>query len=116
MKQILVVAIALIASVSSFGQDNTTLTLDSFYQSKEDFIVYSKVLDFPNKNKTEIMNGFKNWGSVNFNNLKQITVSETDDQIVLNYITKQMYVKSLGMTVICEWYVRLVAEFKDGKM
>jgi hypothetical protein len=116
MKQILVVAIALIASLSSMAQDLRPLPIDSFYQKKEDLLIYSKVIDFNGKSKTEIINGFKNWGSTNFVNLKEITVSESEDQIVLNYITKQMYVKFLGSTSTCEWYVRLIAEFKEGKM
>jgi hypothetical protein len=62
------------------------------------------------------MNGFKNWGGTNFVNLKEVIVSETEDQIVLNYITNDLYVKSLGTIVTAEWYVRLVAEFKEGKM
>lgn len=115
MKKFLMVAITLIASVSGFAQEKT-FTIDSFYQKKEELLIYSKVIEFPSKTKSEIINGFKNWGSTSFVNLKEITVSETEDQIVLNYTTKQMYVKFLGATTVCEWYVRLIAEFKDGKV
>lgn len=116
MKKILMVAITLIASVSVFAQENKTFTIDSLYQNKSEMILYSKVIEFPGKNKSEILNGVKNWASVNFVSLKEVLVSESEDQIVLNYITKSFYVKTLGMTTVCDWYVRLVIEFKDGKV
>lgn len=136
------VAILLIASVSIFAQDNGTsaewgytapkveeqkessrkvnqesksFTIDSLYQNKSDMIIYSKVIEFPGKTKSEILNGVKNWASVNFVSLKEVLVSESDDQLVLNYITKSFYIKTLGMRSDLSWYVRLVVEFKDGK-
>jgi hypothetical protein len=115
MKKFLVVAIALIASFVSYSQDNF-VKIDEFYQNKEELIIHSKVIDFPGKTKQEIVNGFKNWASTNFVNLKEVIVSESDDQIVLNYISKQMYVKSLGSPVSLSWYVRLIVEFNEEKM
>jgi hypothetical protein len=115
MKGFLMVAITLIASVISYGQQ-TSFTVDSFYQKKSEHVIHSQVLEFPNKTKTEIMNGFKNWASTRFVNLKEVTVSETEDQIVLNYITKDFYTKTLGMTNTVGWYIRVVVEFKEGKM
>ena len=97
-------------------QNNKVFTIDSLYQNKEEFVILNKILEFPGKTKTDIRNGFKNWASTNFVNLKEIMVSETEDQIVLNYITKQMYVKALGSISPLSWYVRVVTEFKDGKM
>ena len=109
------VAIFLIASVTVFAQENKTFTIDSLYQNKSEMILYSKVIEFPGKSKTEILNGVKNWASVNFVNLKEVLVSESQDQIVLNYLTKSFYTKTLGMTNVCDWYIRLIIEFKDGK-
>jgi hypothetical protein len=116
MKKLLLFAVVLIVTLTSFGQDIRPFPIDSLYQKQDEYLVYSKVIDFTGKSKIEIMNGFKNWGGTNFVNLKEVIVSETEDQIVLNYITNDMYVKSLGAIVIAEWYVRLVAEFKEGKM
>lgn len=62
---------------------------------------------------------FKNWASTSFVNLKEVTVSETDNQMVLNYITETSdYFKTLGMKnpFTMSWYVRLVGQFKDGKI
>jgi hypothetical protein len=116
MKKVILFALALILSLSVFAQENQPFTIDSLYQKQDEYLVYSKVIDFTGKSKIEIMNGFKNWGGTTFVNLKEVIVSETEDQIVLNYITKDMYVKSLGGIFVTEWYVRLVAEFKEGKM
>jgi hypothetical protein len=56
-------------------------------------------------------------------NLKEVMVSETDNQIVLVYIIKTpnyLKFKTLGITTITpvnyDWYIRLIAQFKDGKI
>ena len=43
-------------------------------------------------------------------------VSETEDQLVFNYVTDALYVKVLGSKNVISWYVRLVVQAKDGKM
>lgn len=153
MKQILVVAIALIASLNSFSQSDDPES-SSYWASKskntkkktqeveknvetplstptenvpqltpyEDLnksLFMSKVVELPNKTQKEIYYMFKNWASTSFVNLKEVTVSETENQIVLNYITETLdYYKVLGVKnpFGMNWYVRLVGQFKDGKM
>ena len=61
---------------------------------------------------------FKNWGSTAFVNIKEVMVSETDNQVVLVYITKtpMSYRSILGLSSIeISSYVRMTAEFKEGK-
>lgn len=60
--------------------------------------------------KNELKNMFKNVTSTQFVNLKEVMVSETDDQIVLNYIS------TTSSTPSTSWYIRLIAQFKDGKV
>lgn len=153
MKQILVVAIALIASLNSFSQsddpesssywmaknkNNKGKTIETEkvntpttnqpsenvpqlvpYEDLSKSLFTSKVVELPNKTQKEIYYMFKNWASTSFVNLKEVTVSETDNQMVLNYITETSdYFKTLGMKnpFSMSWYVRLVGQFKDGKM
>ena len=98
------------------SKESSETTNQPFYQKEEEYLIYSKVIDFPSKSKIEIINGFKNWGSTSFVNLKEVIVSETEDQIVLNYISQSMSFKTLGTSTSVSWYLRLIAEFKDGKM
>lgn len=154
MKQLLVVAIALIASLNSFSQSddpetsaywtskstdnrdknltgnkkNISSSTSSVSENVPQLIPYedlskslfiSKVVELPNKTQKEIYYMFKNWASTSFVNLKEVTVSETDNQMVLNYITETSdYLKTLGMKTpyAMSFYVRLVGQFKDGKM
>ena len=141
------VAITLIASVSVFAQDNgtsaewgykpsnsegptqkkpenTAENLDVSnklipYEDLSKFQFISKVIELPGKSQKDVLNMFKNWASTSFVNLKVVIVSETDNQIVVNYITEtSTFMKVLGMKSQYEisWYVRLVAQFKEGKM
>lgn len=92
------------------------LTIDSLYQDKDVLIIYSGILKYDTIPKAELIKRVKNWASTNFVNLKEVLVSETDDQLVLNYITSSYYIKVLGSKSPIEWYIRLVIQFKDGKI
>lgn len=91
------------------------LYLDSIYSNKDELIIYSGIQKFESLNSSEIKNKIKNWASLNFVSLKDVLVSETDDQIVLNYITSSFYVKSLGTKSTIQWYIRLLIQIKDGR-
>jgi len=102
----------------SYGQDEVVPDLKP-YESLTDGLFVSKVIELPNKTQKEISTQFKNWASTSFVNLREIMVSETESQIVLNYITDTYsYMKLLGIKnpIKRGWYVRLVAQFKEGKM
>lgn len=92
------------------------LNVDSLYQNKDELIIHSGILEFEGLTKEQLKTKFKNWGATKFVSLKEILVSETDDQIVLNYIDKNMYMKTMGIKIDYDWYIRLVIQFKDGKV
>ena len=92
------------------------LNVDSLYQNKDELIIHSGVLEFEGLTKEQLKTKVKNWGATKFVSLKEILVSETDDQIVLNYIDKNMYMKTMGIKIDSDWYIRLVIQFKDGKV
>lgn len=111
-----------------FSQDNSDekketailvdgkLNIDSLYQKKDDYLIFSGVHKFDSLTQAELVKRVKNWASINFVNLKEVLVSETEDQLVLNYITSSFYAKSLGMKTTIDWYIRLLIQFKDGKI
>lgn len=92
------------------------LTLDSVYSNKDELIIYSGIHKFDSLNSSEIKNKIKNWAGLNFVSLKDVLVSETEDQIILNYITSSFYVKSLGTKSTIQWYIRLIIQIKDGRV
>lgn len=118
MKQILL-CYFLSISFLSFSQENDTVPEIKSYEDFNLGLFVSKVVEIPSKTQKELVVQFKNWASTSFVNLKEVTVSETESQIVLNYITKtNSYFKTLGMKTPLDrsWYVRMVVQFKDGKI
>jgi hypothetical protein len=118
MKKLLVFAMVLV-SVVSYGQEEEVVPDLKPYEDAKNMLFISKVIEIPGKTQKELQTQFKNWASTSFVNLREVMVSETENQIVLNYITKtHTYFKVLGMKnpYSMSWYVRLVAQFKDGKL
>ena len=107
-------------SLSVIGQDSPLLidgklNIDSFYKDKSELLIYTEVVQVDSLKKEELIKKVKNWASTNFVSLKEVMVSETDDQIVLNYITNSYFQKTLGVKSTRGWYIRLVIQFKDYK-
>ena len=107
-------------SLSVIGQDSPLLVdgklnIDSFYKEKSELLIYEEVVQVDSLKKEELIKKVKNWASTNFVSLKEVMVSETDDQIVLNYITNSYFQKTLGVKSTRGWYIRLVIQFKDYK-
>ena len=117
MKKLLVLTMVLVSFVS-YGQDEIIRDVKKFEDATSGLYV-SKVIEISNKTQKDLQTQFKNWASTSFVNLREVMVSETDNQIVLNYIIKTPnYLKTLGMKIPMDydWYIRLVAQFKDGKI
>jgi hypothetical protein len=106
---------------SSFAQEHPLLKdgklyIDSMFMDNSNRLIYSKVVSFDSLTQSTLIKKTKNWASTAFVNLKEVMVSETEDQLVFNYVTDAFYVKSLGLKSAISWYVRLVVQVKDGKM
>jgi hypothetical protein len=115
-----IITILLLVSISLLGksQENDTIPDLLPYEDAAAGLFISKVVEVKDKSQKDLITQFKNWASTRFVNLKEVIVSETDNQIVLNYITKtNSYMKTLGMKspMNYSWYVRMVVQFKDGK-
>lgn len=101
------------------AQDSDSVASLKPYEDIESGLFISKVVDMPKKNQKELVTHFKNWASVNFVNLKEVIVSETENQIVINYLVKTAsYISTIGVKSFIDigWYVRMVVQFKDGKL
>lgn len=93
----------------SFSAQNC-LTRDSIYQNFEEKLVHSEVVNVDSASKSELINLAKEWGATNFVNLKEVLVSETENQLVFNYITS-----STGGNLTSNTYIKLILLFKDGR-
>jgi hypothetical protein len=105
-------------SFITYSQDEVIPQLKP-YEDLESKLYTSKVIEISGKSQKELLNTFKNWAGTTFVNLREVMVSETDNQIVLVYIEKvpvSMKVLLTNFNDVWSLYVRLVAEFKDGKM
>jgi hypothetical protein len=71
-----------------------SMHIDSFFENKTDYLIYSKVILLDSTNSEEIIKRVKNWGGINFVNLREVLVTETSDQLVLNYIDKSFFYKT----------------------
>ncbi len=94
-----------------------SMHIDSFYENKSDYLIYSKIILLDSTKSGEIINRVKNWGGINFVNLKEVLVSETNDQLVFNYIDNSFFLKTfLTGRVNYKWYIRMVVQVKDNKV
>jgi hypothetical protein len=124
MKNPLLLILSWLTFSFSYSQENPDnallvdgkLYIDSIYSNIEEKVIFTGVHTFDGLSQLELKNRIKNWASLKFVNLKEVLVGETDDQIVLNYITSTYYVKSLGIKYTYDWYIRLMIQFKDGKI
>jgi hypothetical protein len=100
------------------GQDSNIPELKT-WEDINTKLYTSRVIEFEGKTQKDLIVLYKNWASIAFVNLKEVLVGETESQIVIRYIlnTSANY-KIMGMkgTSGFDWYVRLIAQFKDGKV
>ena len=133
MKKLLVFSMLLVSFVS-YGQfknlfktspkiiDTTQDKVDDIqkFEDLNSSLFQTKIIEIPNKNQKELLNIYKNWVGTTYRSSKEVVNSESENQIILDYVTKDMtgYFKTLGMKtpMTYSWYVRLVAQFKDGKI
>jgi len=108
----LILFFAFMTSCFAFGQ----FPIDSLYSDKEQLLINQEIIVVDSVSREELINRIKNWGGVSFVNLKEVLVSESQDQLVFTYVTSGFYVKSMGITSTLDWYVRMVVQVKDGRI
>lgn len=117
MKKLLL-GLLIFVSFFSYSQKKY-IYLDSLFQNKDENLVISKIIEFEGKTKIDLKNKFKEVASKKFVNLKEITVSETDDNMTLVFIEEiPIYFKSLMglMPINRQEYTRFLVYFKDNRI
>jgi hypothetical protein len=112
------IVLFLVQPLFLIGQDNDVPELKT-WEDINTKLYTSKVIEFEGKSQKDLIVLYKNWASIAFVNLKEVLVGETESQIVIRYVlsTNANY-KIMGMkgSSAFDWYVRLIAQFKDGKV
>ena len=106
MKKLLVVLV-LGVGLNSYSQKNV-VNVNQIYDDIESLTVIDTVLNVDSVTFKELKNRFNNWGGINYNNYKNVKTSETDNQVVIDYVTSSFGVLKMN--------VRLVAYFKNNKV
>lgn len=80
------------------------------FEDLEQNLYKTLIIKVDSMNIAELKNKYKNVVSILFLNLEKIIVSETEDQIVMNYV---LTTKSKPST---SWNVRLITQFRDNRL
>jgi hypothetical protein len=109
-------ALALFFIINS-SKAQEIVTVDSIYENSEELLLSTSIIEFDsNQSVQDLKAKFKNWSGIRFRNLSEVLVSETDNQIVLNYIDNYIWDAGFGGNIKVGNYYKLIAQFKTGKM
>lgn len=111
-KTILAFAILLFTNLT-FAQE--IIHRDSVVQDISQYLLKSKIIELDSITQKEIKERVKNWAGKTFVNMNEVLVSETESQLVFNYIQK-VYAKVYGTVVYGGYYTRIVVQIKDEKL
>ena len=118
VKLIMLAVFTVLTTLGSFAQKEK-VHVDSFYVDKEELLIDEQIIEIEGSaidvGSDELITKIKNWGGISFVNMEEVLVSETNTQLVFNYITKYN-IKTLGMVTPKNWYIRMVIQVKDGKV
>lgn len=102
--------------VISFATNGQTLSESDYYQNKNENLIYSTVIEFDSVPQSVIHQAAKNWCAISFVNAEKVTVGETNNVLVVNYISHSFYRQVRKSKVTLEWQFRMVIQTKDNKI
>jgi len=102
MQKTLLLIIFLITNIS-IGQNNS-------FEDIEIKLYKTAIIEIDSLDMRDLKTRFKNVTSQLFVNLNEVITSETENQIILNFVLETKSIPSSS------WNVRLISEFKDSKI
>jgi hypothetical protein len=112
-----IVTFILVLGVAGKAYSQEIVTVDSIYENPSELLLRTTIIQFDSNQTAEALKTkFKNWAGLKFRNLNEIIVSETNEQIVLNYIDKYIWDAGFGGRMNVGNYYKMVAQFKNGKI
>ena len=114
MKKILFIASFLCLVSNSFAQN--IVHIDSVFEDKTTDLIASKVIILEGATQAEIKMKVKNWAGKNFRDLSKVLVSETENQLVFNYVESYSYTNPMLGKITESQHTRMIIQIKDGKI
>ena len=102
--------------LASFSYSQTQVTVNNIYENPSELLLKSKIIEFDTTLEiNQLKDIFKTWQGVHFRNPEKVLRSETNSQIVINYIDQHVWNTGLGNSISSNHY-QLIAQFKKGKI
>lgn len=112
MKKLIFLTMFLSAKILFCQDEIPLLHVDSFYESKSEYLIHSRKVVFDDSiGKAQIIQRIKNWSGTKFVNPSEVLVNETQDQLVYRYIQSFSF-----NSFSYNWYVRLIISIKDDRI
>lgn len=98
-------------------EEDNSININEIYEDVSKGLVETFIIDVKEKTQKQLVKDFKNWYSKYFVSLKTTLQSETEDQLVFNYIHTSFYKQGLlQINSSKDHQLRLVVQFKDYKI
>ncbi len=96
---------------------DNSIGINEIYEDVSKGLVETFIIEIKDKNQKQLVKDFKNWYSKYFMSLKTTLQSETEDQLVFNYIYTSYFKQGLlQISSSHDYQLRLVVQFKDSKI
>jgi hypothetical protein len=98
-------------------EEENSITINEIYEDVNKGLIETFIIEVKDKNQKQLLKDFKNWYSNYFVSLKTSLQSETEDQLVFNYIHTSYFKQGLlQIKSTQDHHLRLVVQFKDYKI
>ena len=102
--------------INIWGQDKKELTIEELYQDQASHLLVQKIIETDSVGVSLLKKKIKNWIGLTFRSAENVLVNETEDQLVLIYISKSLEANT-GISVLpMPWYIRCTIELKPNKI
>ncbi len=98
-------------------EEENSIGVNEIYEDVNKGLVETFIVEVKNKTQKQLVKDFKNWYSNYFVSLKTTLQSETEDQLVFNYIYTSYFKQGLFQINSSHNHnLRLIVQFKDYKI
>jgi hypothetical protein len=98
-------------------EEDSSVSINEIYEDESKGLIETFIIEVKDKNQKQLVKDFKNWYSKYFISLKTTLQSETEDQLVFNYIHTSFFKQGLfQINSPNDHHLRLVVQFKDYKI
>lgn len=102
--------------INIWGQDKEVLTLEKLYQDQSSHLLVQKVIETDSIGISSLKKKIKNWIGLTFRSAENVLVNETEDQLVLIYLSKSLKANTGISILTMPWYIRSTIELKPNKI